>query len=151
MLILLIYNKLMHTFNVIYLCTRVRVEYPTIYINIEAIQHILIVIHIYAFEKNIHSHAQDIASKLTLNYILNICYYKLTTHIWNIYHTNFIVSAYWKANYILHTFAFKREFHAIIHPFRKIIIHTWQGIPLDRKSTRLNSSHCVTSRMPSSA
>ena len=35
---------------------------------------------------------------------------------------------YWKANYILHTLAFKREFHAIIHPFRKIIIHTWQGI-----------------------
>ena len=24
-------------------------------------------------------------------------------------------------------------------------------IPIDRKSTRLNSSHCVTSRMPSSA
>ena len=114
--------------HVIYLCTRVCVEYPTIYINIEAIQHILIVIHIYAFEKNIHSHAQGIASKLTLNYILNTCYYKLTTHIWNIYHTNFIVSAYWKANYILHILAFKREFHAIIHPFRKIIIHTWQGI-----------------------
>jgi len=31
--------------HVIYLCTRVCVEYPTIYINIEAIQHILIVIH----------------------------------------------------------------------------------------------------------
>ena len=87
--------------HVTYLCTRVCVEYPTIYINIEAIQHILIVIHIYAFEKNIHSHAQGIASKLTLNYILNIWYYKLTTHIWNIYHTNFIASAYWKANYIL--------------------------------------------------
>ena len=44
--------------HVTYLCTRVCVEYPTIYINIEVIQHILIVIHIYAFEKNIHSHAQ---------------------------------------------------------------------------------------------
>ena len=32
--------------HVIYLCTCVCVEYPTIYINIEAIQHILIVIHI---------------------------------------------------------------------------------------------------------
>ena len=32
--------------HVIHLCTRVRVEHPTIYINIEAIQHILIVIHI---------------------------------------------------------------------------------------------------------
>ena len=60
--------------HVIYLCTRVCVEYPTIYINIEAIQHILIVIHIYAFEKNTHSHAQGIASKFTLNYVLNICY-----------------------------------------------------------------------------
>ena len=27
--------------------------------------------------------------------------------------------AYWKANYILHIFAFKRAFHAIIHSFRK--------------------------------
>ena len=53
--------------HVIYLCTRVRVEYPTIYINIEAIQHILIVTHIYAFEKNIHSYAQGIASKFTPN------------------------------------------------------------------------------------
>ena len=40
--------------HVTYLCTRVCVEYPTIYINIEAIQHILIVIHIYAFEKKTH-------------------------------------------------------------------------------------------------
>ena len=53
--------------HVIYLCTWVRVEYPTIYINIEAIQHILIFTHIYAFEKNIHSHAQGIASKFTPN------------------------------------------------------------------------------------
>ena len=56
------------------------------------IQHILIAIHIYAFEKNTHSHAQGIASKFTANHILNICYHKLPTHIWNIYHTTFIVS-----------------------------------------------------------
>ena len=30
--------------------------------------------------------------------------------------------------------------------------HDWRSVTgLDRKSTRLNSSHCVTSRMPSSA
>ena len=38
------------------------------------------------------------------------------------------IYSYWQANYIIQTLAFKREFHAIIHPFRKIIIHTWQGI-----------------------
>ena len=84
------------------------------------------------FEKNIHFYAQGIASKFTLNYILNICYYKLPTHIWNIYHTNFYcfthTYAYWQAIYIMHTLAFKREFHAIIYSFRKIIIHTLLGI-----------------------
>ena len=70
-----------------------------------------------------------------LIHILNICHYKILTYIWNIYHTNFYCSthiylyAYWKANYILHTLAFKKDFHAIIHSFRKIIIHTRQGIP----------------------
>ena len=75
------------------------------------------------FEKNIHFYAQGIASKFTLNYILNICYYKLPTHIWNIYHTNFYcfthTYAYWQAICIMHTLAFKREFRAIIHSFRK--------------------------------
>ena len=32
-----------------------------------------------------------------------------------------------------------------------IVIHEDVADPIDRKSTRLNSSHCVTSRMPSSA
>ena len=36
--------------------------------------------------------------------------------------------AYWKANYILHTLAFQREFHAIIYLFKKIIPHILQGI-----------------------
>ena len=83
----------MRTFKVTHLCTCVCVEYPTIYINVEAIQHILIVLHIYVFEKNTHSHAQGIASKFTLNYVLNICYHKLPTHTRNIYTIQtFIVS-----------------------------------------------------------
>ena len=104
------------------------------------IQHILIAIHIYAFEKNTHYHAQGIASKFTPNHNLNICYHKLPTHIWNIYHTNFYcfthiyLYACWKANYVMHTLAFKREFHAIIYSFRKwpqysfrkILVHTLQ-------------------------
>ena len=49
MLIPPVENGFMRTFKVTHLCTCVCVEYPTIYINIEAIQHILIVIHIYAF------------------------------------------------------------------------------------------------------
>jgi len=94
------------------------------------------------FEKNTHSHAQGIASNFTPNHILNICYHKLPTHTRNIYHTNlhcFIhiyLYAYWKANYVMHILALKRESHAILHSFRKrpqylfrkILIHTLQGI-----------------------
>ena len=35
-----------------------------------------------------------------------------------------IIYSYWQAIYIMHTFAFKREFRAIIHSFRKTIILT---------------------------
>jgi len=61
--------------HVIYLCTRVCIEYPTIYINIQGHPtHSNCHTYICIFEKNTHSHAQGIASKFTLNYVLNICY-----------------------------------------------------------------------------
>ena len=76
-------------------------------------------------EKNTHSHAQGVASNFTPNYILNICYLQTTyTYLKYISYkfycfTHIYLYAYWKANYILHTLAFKREFHAIIHSFSK--------------------------------
>ena len=80
--------------------------------------------YIYAFEKNTHSHAQSIASKFTLNYVLNICHHKLPTHTRNIYTIQtFVVSLTFihigKILNIMHILAFKRESRAIIHSFRK--------------------------------
>ena len=55
-------------------------------------------------------------------------------HTFEVHHTNFYcftniyLYAYWKANCILHIFAFKKAFHTIIHSFRKTIIHTLLGI-----------------------
>ena len=70
---------------------------------------------------------------LHLIYILNICYHKLLTYIWSTPYkfycfTHIYLYAYWETNYILHIFAFKKAFHAIMHSFRKTIIHTWRGI-----------------------
>ena len=85
-------------------------------------------------EKSTHSHAQGVASNFTPNYILNICYLQTTyTYLKYISYkfycfTHIYLYAYWKANYILHTLAFKREFHTITYSFRKIIIHTLLGI-----------------------
>ena len=93
MLIPPVENGLMRTFKVTHLCTCVCVEYPTIYQHRGHPTHSSCHTYIYAFEKNTHSHAQGIASKFTLNYVLNICYHKLPTHTRNIYTIQtFIVS-----------------------------------------------------------
>ena len=93
MLIPPVENGLMRTFKVTHLCTCVCVEYPTIYQHRGHPTHSSCHTYIHAFEKNTHSHAQGIASKFTLNYVLNICYPKLPTHTRNIYTIQtFIVS-----------------------------------------------------------
>ena len=38
------------------------------------------------------------------------------------------IYSYWQAIYIMHTLAFKKAFHTIIHSFKKTIIHTLLGI-----------------------
>ena len=68
-------------------------------------------------------------SQTTYTYLKHISYnFYCFTHIY--------LYACWKTNYVMHTLAFKREFHAIIHSFkkrpqysfRKILVHTSQGI-----------------------
>ena len=128
-----IQNELMRTFKVTHLCTCVCVEYPTIYQHRGHPTHSNCHTYICIFEKNTHSYAQGIASKFTPNHILNICYHKLPTHTQNIYTIQtFIVSLtlmhIGKIFNIMHILAFKRESRAIIHSFRKTIIHTLLGI-----------------------
>jgi len=115
--------------HMIHSCTRVCVENILLLMSAyKNIQHILIAIHLYTFwKRKTHFHAQSVASNFTPN--LYPKHFAITNylHTFEVHHTNFYcfshiyLYAYRKANYILHTFAFKRAFHAIIHSFRKTI------------------------------
>ena len=83
-------------------------------------------------KKKTHFYAQSVASNFTPNlYPKHLL--SQTTYICLKYNQNFFycflhIYSYWQAIYIMHTLAFKREFRAIIHSFRKTIIHTLLGI-----------------------
>ena len=122
--------------HVTHLCTRACVEnIPLLMSTYKSIKHILITIHLYTlWKKKTHFHAQSVASNFTPNLYPKHLLFTNYLHTFEVHHTNFYcfthiyLYAYWKANHILHIFAFKRAFHAIIHSFRKTIIHTWWGI-----------------------